>query len=228
MGTWKHAGFSLLHMTGDEQQLTTRKKEEGKRHILSKILQPNCSHGTRTLLLPCVPTAPRSSAGEVNPSPDDGQDLPDFQLRGRAGFTSTHRSFVGLWPQLSDYQTEVRDGGRGESVGDLPLRRNDNKLKITAQALLREVDRGEMCGICMNFVTLLSCQCFLKDSPCILPWLVYVSTFSLLFTSAWWRTVSANNRNIWFHIFNNLNHWIHLKLTFFRSVFRTYRCSFKP
>lgn len=52
-------------------------------------------------LLRCVPAAPRSSVGEVNPSPDDGRELPDLQLCGRAGSTSTDRSFVGLWPWRS-------------------------------------------------------------------------------------------------------------------------------
>lgn len=55
--------------------------------------------GSDPWLLWCVPAALRSSVGEANPSPDDGRELSDLQLCGRAGSTSTDRSFVGLWPQ---------------------------------------------------------------------------------------------------------------------------------
>lgn len=47
-------------------------------------------------LLRCSPAAPRSSVGDGNLSPDDGQELPELQLFGRAGCTTTDRSFVGL------------------------------------------------------------------------------------------------------------------------------------
>lgn len=69
-------------------------------------------------LLRCVSAAPRSFAGEVNLSPDDGQELPELQLCGRAGSTSTDRSFVGLWPRLSYYQAKVKDEGEGGSPSE--------------------------------------------------------------------------------------------------------------
>lgn len=59
-----------------------------------------------------MPAALRSSVGEANPSPDDGRELSDLQLCGRAGSTSTDRSFVGLWPQRCWCQAKVKEDER--------------------------------------------------------------------------------------------------------------------
>lgn len=85
------------------QQLDCSSRDQGLR-------PPGCLGGSSVLR--CV------SIGEATTrSPDDGQELPGLlQLRGRGGSTSTDRSFVGLWPQLSECQAEVekREGGRTE------------------------------------------------------------------------------------------------------------------
>lgn len=123
-------------MTGDEQKLAKSLRGGGRSHAFirdiaaSLRLLLDASNGTALLgrsvgpgLLRCASAAPRSSVGEVNLSPDDGQELPDLQLRGRAGSTSTDRRFLGLWPQHSRSQTKVTDAGEGGSstegnVGD--------------------------------------------------------------------------------------------------------------
>lgn len=73
--------------------------------------------------LQCAPAAPKSSIGEGKLSPDDGQELPDVKLRGRAGSPSTDRGFLGLRAQHVEPQVKVRDEGEGaspskENVGD--------------------------------------------------------------------------------------------------------------
>ena len=66
--------------------------------------------------LVCVPAASQSS-GEApffQPSPDDGPQLPDIQLRGSAGPTSADRS-LGLWSQPFQHQAKVKHEGEGGS-----------------------------------------------------------------------------------------------------------------
>lgn len=134
MGRRNHAGLARLFMTRDEQKLMKShwRREahfhpgrraayrqlpglQGARTGSPRLPRSVCRWvgGSDPGLLRCVSAAPRSSVGEVNLSPDDGQELPDLQLCGRAGCSSTDRSFMGLWPQHGECQAQVNDEAQG-------------------------------------------------------------------------------------------------------------------
>lgn len=127
MGTWNHAGCARLR---DGTWGNTKPTSEGQKSaFLNWILRsvaaafpavrsaetelPARVAGVDPGLLRCVPAAPRSSVREVNLSPDDGRGLPQLQLCGRAGPTSTARSFLGLWPRRRGCQAEVGEEAAG-------------------------------------------------------------------------------------------------------------------
>lgn len=103
MGTWKHAVAAVF----DDGRWTIIntfayvEKVNFLQHIV--LLRGSFCYVHRYnvivlvgAVLECVPAAPQSSIGEVQLSPDDGQELSDFKLRGCAGSTSSDRS-LGLW-----------------------------------------------------------------------------------------------------------------------------------